>query len=411
MSAILLVNSFELEVQYQNGIHVQGGTLSKKLTSKTSAVTKIDQKKIKIRRAKVKDLGQLVEVENACFDYDQLSRRNFHWMIKNAHSIFLVLEFKERIIGYGLVLINSGTSLARLYSICCLKEFQGHGFASKIIEELEKIASGDEDCTYMRLEVKENNKSAIRLYKKLGYQKFTEKENYYDDGKKALCFEKRIRELKKRSRLNIPYYQQGTDFTCGPSCLMMALKTFNPKIELSLTKELQIWREATTIFMTSGHGGCGPHGLALAAWRRGHKVELYLSHTQVLFIDTVRSLDKKKVIELVHKDFEKKITETNIKVIRKRLTIPDIKDILKKGGIPIVLITTYHFDQNRVPHWVVVTAYDDHFVYIHDPDQDEPLNFEGVISKVHIPIPEEQFLKISRWGKDRISAAVIVYND
>ncbi|MGE3611386.1 MAG: peptidase C39 family protein [Bacteriovoracaceae bacterium] len=383
----------------------------KKIQKVKTPKLKLNFSKLKIRKARVSDIGQLIEVENACFNYDQLGRRNFHWMIKNAHSIFLVLDYESKIVGYGLVLINSGTSLARLYSICCLKEFQGHGLATKLIDELEERASKDEDCAYMRLEVKENNKNAIKLYQKLGYQKFSEKEDYYDDGKAAYCFEKRIRELQKRPRLNVPYYQQGTDFTCGPSSLMMAIKTFNPRFELNLSNELQIWREATTIFMTSGHGGCGPHGLALSAWRRGYKVEMFLSHSQVLFVESVRNQHKKKVIELVHKDFEKKIAQTNIKVHKKRLSLLDIKEILDSGGIPIVLITTYHFDNNRIPHWVVVTAHDDQFIYIHDPDQEGPEGYEGVISRLHIPIPREQFLKISRWGRDRISAAVVVYND
>jgi ribosomal-protein-alanine acetyltransferase len=382
-----------------------------KIKSRIPSKSKFNPSQVVLRKARVLDLPKLVELENACFDYDQLSRRNFHWMIKNAHSIFLVLEYETRLIGYGLVLINAGTSLARLYSICTLKEFQGHGLATKLISELESRAASEEDCAYLRLEVRADNRSAIKLYERLGYNKFTEKEDYYDDGEKALCFEKRIRTLKIRPRLDIPYYQQGTDFTCGPSCLMMAMKTFNPRVDMSLTTELQVWREATTIFMTQGHGGCGPHGLALAAWRRGYRVGMYLSHTSVLFIDTVRSLEKKKVIELVHKDFERKIAETNIKIHRKRLTLVDLKEILKKGGIPLVLITTYHFDNNRIPHWVVVTAYDDHFIYIHDPDQITEGEYSGVISRVHIPIPEEQFLKISRWGKDRVSATVVVYAD
>jgi ribosomal protein S18 acetylase RimI-like enzyme len=369
----------------------------------------IDPSKVKIRKVKLTDLGQLVEVENQCFTYDQMSRRNFLWMIKHAHSILLVLEYKTKIVGYGLILINRGTSLARLYSICTLKEFQGFGLATKLLTELENRTADDKDCAYLRLEVKADNKGAIKLYKKMGYVKFTQKEGYYDDGSTALCFEKRIRTLKKAPRLNIPYYQQGTEFTCGPACLMMAMKTFNSNCDMSLSNELQIWREATTIFMTSGHGGCGPNGLALSAWRRGYKTEVFLSQATPMFLNSVRSLEKKKIIELVHKDFVKKIESTNIKIHKKRLTLEDLKEILKKGGVPIVLITTYHFDQNHVPHWVIVTAYDDGFVYFHDPDQE--YEHEGVISRVHIPIPEVQFLKISRWGKTKASATVVIYGE
>ncbi len=380
-----------------------------KVSSRSKKV--FDPSLVIIRKARVNDIPQLLEVENDCFDYDQLSRRNFHWMIKNAHSIFQVMEYESTLIGYGLVLINAGTSLARLYSICVRNKYQGYGLASTLISLLEKKASDDEDCAYLRLEVKRTNKGAIKLYERLGYQVFTKKEDYYEDGETALCFEKRIRTLKKKPRLEVPYYQQGTEFTCGPASLLMAMKTFNPKVDMTLSAELQIWREATTIFMTSGHGGCGPHGLALSAWRRGYKSQMYLSHTRPLFIDSVRSEDKKKIIALVHKDFEKKIGETNIEVIRKRLSLVNLKEILNKGGIPLVLITTYHFDNNRSPHWVVVTAYDDSFVYIHDPDQEYPEEHKGVASRVHIPIPDDQFLKITRLGKDKLSATVVIYPD
>jgi len=372
------------------------------------AKKKIQPKEITIRKARVSDLPRLVEVENACFDYDQLSRRNFHWMIKHAHSIFLVLEHNKSIAGYGLVLINKGTSLARLYSICVTSEYQGLGLAARLVSELEDKAS-EEDCAYLRLEVKESNTAAIKLYEKLGYKKFTKKVDYYDDGVAALCFEKQIRVLKTAARFKIPYYQQGTEFTCGPACLMMAMKSFDKKTPMTLSHELQIWREATTIFMTSGHGGCGPMGLALSAKLRGFKSELYLSHLGPIFKDSVRAAHKKEIVELVHNDFVKKVKEAKIKIHKKAITLADMKEIMKKGGVPIVLISTYHFDAHHAPHWVVVTAYDDHFIYLHDPDKTDLKDYENVISRVHIPVPEDQFLKISRWSKARVSATVVVY--
>ncbi len=368
-----------------------------------------DPSNIKIRKAKVLDIGQLVEVENSCFNYDQLGRRSFHWMIRHAHSLFYVVEHKKVLIGYGLVLINRGTSLARLYSICILDDFQGLGLASKLLDTLEEKSSSDEDCAFMRLEVKATNKEAISLYRKRGYFKYADKNHYYDDGTSAICFEKQIKTFKRSPRLKIPYHQQGTDFTCGPSCLLMAMKAFNPDIDLSLSHELDIWREATTIFMTSGHGGCGPQGLALAAHRRGFKSEVYLSQSDTMFIETVRSPEKKNIIELVQKDFEKKIKKTSIKMINKKLNLLDLKDVLKRGGIPIVLITTYHFSKTRTPHWVIVTGYEDGFIFIHDPDRES--DHETVVSRVHIPIPEKKFKNICLWGKRKSSAVLVLYKN
>ncbi|MCT7656069.1 peptidase C39 family protein [Oceanimonas sp. NS1] len=91
----------------------------------------------------------------------------------------------------------------------------------------------------------------------------------------------------------MPYYRQTTEFTCGPASLMMALSALDATHHTQPDEELQLWREATTIFMTQGHGGCGPHGLALAAHRRGFAVELVLNQDGPLFINSVRSPDKK----------------------------------------------------------------------------------------------------------------------
>ena len=69
--------------------------------------------------------------------------------------------------------------------------------------------------------------------------------------------------------LPVPYQRQRYEFTCGPAAVMMALRHFDPRVKLDRTLELQLWREATLIFMTSGIGGCGPMGLAAAAAARG----------------------------------------------------------------------------------------------------------------------------------------------
>ncbi len=363
-----------------------------------------------LRQAKLTDLTQLVELENACFNYDQLTRRNFNWMITKANSIFLVMEYHGKLIGYGLVLINSGTSLARLYSLATLNEYQGYGLGSQLIGELEEMSS-DEDCAYLRLEVKKSNTGAIRLYEKLGYIKFSEKKDYYDNGETALCFEKRVRFLKKKPRNNVPYYQQSVNFTCGPACLMMAIKAFDRKFKMTIQHELQIWREATTIFMTSGHGGCGPRGLALSALKRGYRSELYLSREGVLFVDSVRSPEKKKVLEYVHEDFAQQVKKAGIKTHYKKLSVGDIEEILDSGGLPIVLITTYHFDKNKVPHWVIITAYDEYFIYFHDSDAEDVGMHEQVIGRIHTPIKKELFPKTSIWGKNKMSAAVVIYGD
>ena len=54
----------------------------------------------------------------------------------------------------------------------------------------------------------------------------------------------------------------------------------------------------------------------------------------------------------------------------------ELNSILKAGGIPLVLLSTWLMDSKRAPHWVVVSAVDDQFIYLHDPDPDE--DFQSV---------------------------------
>src|SRR5262245_61519993 len=75
----------------------------------------------------------------------------------------------------------------------------------------------------------------------------------------------------------LPYYNQSLDFTCGPASLMMAMRALDRTQPIDRAHELQLWREANTVFMGKGHPGSSPYGLALAAWRRGFKPELWLS--------------------------------------------------------------------------------------------------------------------------------------
>ena len=66
-----------------------------------------------------------------------------------------------------------------------------------------------------------------------------------------------------------PYFHQTTEFTCGPACIMMALAWADRSFKPAPAFEFQLWREATTIFMSSGPGGCEPYGLAVTLKRRG----------------------------------------------------------------------------------------------------------------------------------------------
>jgi ribosomal-protein-alanine acetyltransferase len=359
-----------------------------------------------IRPAVRADLTALVALENATFDTDRLTRRNFHWMLSQANSALLVATLDGTLVGYILVLFHDGTSLARIYSIALDPAARGRGLGDALVEAAEQAAL-DEDRAYMRLEVRPDNHPAIALYERHRYRKFGLYHDYYEDHADALRYEKRILVAPESHHRDLPHYRQTSEFTCGPAAMMMAMKGLRPEMALDEALEFQLWREATSVFMTSGHGGCGPRGLALAAWRRGFYAEVYTNRKGVLFIAGVRDEKKKRVIEVVHADFERQLQDTAVRTHYRQASLADLRHILDHRGVPLVLISHYLFSRTKSPHWVAVTAVDDTFVYVHDPfvDTDEG---RTVTDSMYVPVRHQAFLRMWRYGQANLRTAVAI---
>ena len=358
--------------------------------------------------ASLDDLDDLDAIEERCFKIDRMSRRNFKRMIQKGNCDFILAKQLHETIGYILVLYHRGTHLARVYSFAVLPKVRGQGVGESLLHYAEKLAAA-RNCIYMRLEVHTSNRSAIRLYERNGYKPFGLLKEYYEDHADALRYEKRI--LYREDQLdfiNVPYYQQTTDFTCGPASLLMAMQALDESIRPDRAMELQLWREATTIFMTSGHGGCSPLGLALAAHRRGFSVELWLNSRQALFLDGVRSEEKKQVMTLVHNDFLRQIEATDIQVHYAEISLAQLEAALDMDAVPLVLISSYSFTRNKAPHWVVVSGCDDTFIYIHDPEVDEE-TYRTETDNLYLPIARDTFQRAFRFGQSGLRTAVILY--
>ncbi|WP_085586933.1 MULTISPECIES: peptidase C39 family protein [unclassified Pseudomonas] len=357
------------------------------------------------RLATTEDLPALMALETQCFTTDRLTARSFQWMITRAHGQLWVATHAGQLAGYALVLFHRGTSLARLYSIAIAATARGVGLGRQLLQRIEACAL-EHDCAYLRLEVRTDNPAAIALYERNGYRRFALIHDYYEDHADALRLEKRILQHRDSRSVNVPYYRQTTDFTCGPACLLMAMGTLQPGRTLERQEEVQLWREATTVFMTSGHGGCSPQGLALAAWRRGFRVRLQLSMAGPLFLDGVRGEHKKDVMRLVHEAFIAQLRETDVEqTVGSALDLPRLLEV---GGQPLVLISSYRLTRSKSPHWVIVTDCDEEFVYLHDPDVDHSLHRQPMDCQ-HVPVSHGEFEKMSRFGRGKLRAAVVVF--
>ncbi len=366
-----------------------------------------------LRPALPDDLDTLTALEQRCFSSDRLSRRSFRKWLKRQHAgLIVALDEQQQLAGYALVLLQPGTRLARLYSIAVDPQQRGKKLGERLLDAAEDYAH-QQRRLFLRLEVRKDNVAAIALYERLGYRLFAQTADYYEDHEDALRYQKRLHyqpssqpgdERDNPGSRHLPWVQQTTPFTCGPACLLMALAALKQQAP-STTEELLLWREATTIFMTAGHGGCHPLGLALAARQRGLNARVWCNQTGPLFVDSVRGSDKKAVITTVHDHFVSECARQKIPVYYEDFSAADVDEAIAAGSVVLVLISTWRLDGRKAPHWVAISGSDEECFYIHDPDPGEdqvPMDCQ------HVPITRQKFEQMRQYGQAKLRTAVIL---
>jgi ribosomal protein S18 acetylase RimI-like enzyme len=365
-----------------------------------------------VRRAGPKDLDALERLERAAFrEEDAFSRAQLRRLLGGANAAAFIAEAaergKKRAAGSAVVLWRRGVPSARLYTIAADPALQGKGVGSLLLAACERAAE-QRGCAQMRLEVRKGNRGALAFYERRGYRVAETLPDYYPDGEAGLRLAKDLGVPDEGGlRLDVPYHAQTLGFTCGPACLMMAMKHFDPKLRLDRTLELVLWKEATTIFMTAGLGGCEPFGLAVAAERRGYRAEVIMPGRGVPFLGSVRTQEKKEVVRLVHQQMKAEAESLGAEVRYRNFSHHDIVRALRAGAVPIVLISAYRLYGFKVPHWVVVTGFDGRNIYLHDPY--EPHYRKDPRQAHHLPVPVAEFQRMKRWGRDALKSAVFIH--
>jgi ribosomal protein S18 acetylase RimI-like enzyme len=361
----------------------------------------------RVRAATLRDIPELLRIETAAFETDRLTAQSLRNFIKSDTASLHVAEDQAGgLHGFCIVLFRRGTVVARLYSMAVDHGARGRGVAQALMRAMETDAA-EHGSLFLRLEVRHDNAAAIRLYESFGYKPFGRYLQYYEDNADALRFEKSLLSHADASMRRVPYYSQTTDFTCGPSAMMMAMAALDSTVAMSRRLELKLWREATTIVMTTGVGGCDPVGMAVALGARGFRTSVHMTQSEPLFLDSVRSAWKRDVMTVTQEEFRFEAREKKIPIRIAALRTPRLKAALEDGAIAIVLISPYRLYHERVPHWIVAYDCDDRNVYIHDPWLDSDVA-ESPINKAALAIPLKEFERISVYGKARLRAAVIV---
>jgi hypothetical protein len=172
-------------------------------------------------------------------------------------------------------------------------------------------------------------------------------------------------------RFKIPYYAQTAEFTCGPACVLMIFKFFDPRLKLNRTLEFEVWRQCNMI----GVRGADPFGMSVPLLDAGYEVHLMTQCRRM--IDTDLWKHRLREHEFTPEDVRlavfgiaenrKRALGRGLTVEHRRLTVERVAMYFNEGFIPVALVHMGVVHQLDIPHWVVVTAAGENHVTFNDP--------------------------------------------
>ena len=130
------------------------------------------------------DLPNVLAIQNA-LDFQKWNEKQFLSELRASYALCLVAEDTGSLAGYAIFHLMGSDS--ELLTIAVDPNFQRKGIASALIlEGLHKLNRENGDHCF--LEVREGNDRARVLYEKHGFQAYSQRERYYDDGEAAILY-------------------------------------------------------------------------------------------------------------------------------------------------------------------------------------------------------------------------------
>lgn len=99
---------------------------------------------------------------------------------------FLVATVDGRVVGYVVAdtVPNAGRTLGHVKDIAVHPDYRGRGIGAQLLGSALTVMR-EKRASHVKLEVRESNDSAIRLYRRFGFQFRRTLPRYYDDGEDA----------------------------------------------------------------------------------------------------------------------------------------------------------------------------------------------------------------------------------
>jgi ribosomal-protein-alanine acetyltransferase len=137
---------------------------------------------IRIETASIRLLDKLYEIEGQCFDQEAFTKRQIAYLLTDYNTIGLVAKANSDLAGFIIsqVETENNTLYGHVITINVAPTYRRKGIASKMLKEMEEILK-KKGITECRLEVREDNTAALKLYQNSGYRKIGRLEKYYSN--------------------------------------------------------------------------------------------------------------------------------------------------------------------------------------------------------------------------------------
>jgi glutathione synthase/RimK-type ligase-like ATP-grasp enzyme/ribosomal protein S18 acetylase RimI-like enzyme len=139
--------------------------------------------KLTIRKSTLKDLSDIENIEQKCFQkFQQSSRRSLRNSLTSPFQQVWIVETKQddKIVSIAAAIVILHQHTFRLFSIGVLPEFQGQKIGEKLLKHLIDLAITD-GFEKLSIEVLQSDKKLIQWYEKFGFIIVEELPDYYED--------------------------------------------------------------------------------------------------------------------------------------------------------------------------------------------------------------------------------------
>lgn len=191
-------------------------------------------------------------------------------------------------------------------------------------------------------------------------------------------------------RDRVPLFRQTADFTCGACATLMVWGYFDSNVQLSKRNEFLIWTEIVGLpFKFSS-----PYRIAEFFIKKGFETKLLMKQEanseDITLLECCRVEPAERKLFLDFFQAYNRILKSRVAsaILNKKPKMSDIKKTLSKHS-PIIALVDSHYTAtdkgarapSHLPHWIVVTEYEDNRFHVNDPAQGKIIIEERVLEK------------------------------